>query len=105
MSTIEEKFGMTIVEAYGQTESCGAITLESLERERRTGSCGHPLPGLDVKIVDENDIVLKEGKSVSEEEFDGYCRERLAAYKIPRVYEFKDVLSKNPQGKILKRVL
>jgi len=50
-------------------------------------------------------IVLKEGEKVAADEFDTFCRERLAAYKVPRSYEFKDVLPKNPQGKILKRAL
>jgi long-chain acyl-CoA synthetase len=210
MREFEEKFGMTIIEAYGQTETCGGITFERMDRERRTGSCGHALPGIEVKIVDENDnevphgevgeiimrgpttmigywnmpeaneetfrngwlhtgdmgrrdedgyfyivdrlrdmiitggfniypkeiedvlyshpavleatvigvpdklkgelakayVVFKEGESASEEELDAFCRERLAAYKVPRLYEFrKEPLPKNPQGKILKRVL
>jgi long-chain acyl-CoA synthetase len=210
MREIEAKFGMTIVEGFGQTESSGGCALERLDRERRPGSCGHPLPGLEVKIVDEDDnevprgqvgeivmrgpitmkgywnmdqataetfrngwlhtgdmgrmdeegylyivdrlkdmiitggfniypkeiedvlyshpavleatvigvpdeargelakayIVFKGGESASEEELDAFCRERLAAYKIPRLYEFRETpLPKNPQGKILKRVL
>jgi long-chain acyl-CoA synthetase len=36
---------------------------------------------------------------------DAYCRAHLAAYKVPRVYEFVDELPKSPSGKILKRVL
>jgi len=34
-----------------------------------------------------------------------YCKERLAAYKYPRVVEFRDELPKNTLGKILKREL
>jgi long-chain acyl-CoA synthetase len=34
-----------------------------------------------------------------------YCRERLAAYKYPRVIEFRDELPKNALGKVLKREL
>jgi long-chain acyl-CoA synthetase len=34
-----------------------------------------------------------------------YCRERLAAYKYPRVIEFRDDLPKNTIGKVLKREL
>ena len=34
-----------------------------------------------------------------------YCGERLAAYKYPRVIEFRDELPKNALGKILKREL
>ena len=35
----------------------------------------------------------------------GYTRERLAAYKVPKIVEFRDVLPKSAVGKILRRVL
>ncbi|AOV07298.1 AMP-binding protein [Sporosarcina ureilytica] len=50
-------------------------------------------------------IVLKEGASVTEEALDKYCREQLAAYKVPRIYEFRDELPKTAVGKILRRTL
>jgi long-chain acyl-CoA synthetase len=50
-------------------------------------------------------IVLKEGKSLSEKELDGFCRKHLAAYKVPRLYEFRQELPKTLVGKILRRVL
>jgi long-chain acyl-CoA synthetase len=34
-----------------------------------------------------------------------WCKERLAAYKYPRIVEFVDELPKGPTGKILKREL
>jgi long-chain acyl-CoA synthetase len=52
-------------------------------------------------------IVLKpeyKGK-VSQEEIIGFCRERMAAYKVPRMVEFRDELPKSAVGKILRRVL
>ncbi|MEG9194814.1 MAG: long-chain fatty acid--CoA ligase [Candidatus Methanoglobus sp.] len=52
-------------------------------------------------------IVLKpdyRGK-VSAEEIIKFCRERLAAYKVPRIIEFRDDLPKSAVGKILRRVL
>ncbi|MDY7223643.1 AMP-binding protein [Halalkalibacterium halodurans] len=50
-------------------------------------------------------IVVKEGESVSEKELNDYCRTHLAAYKVPRKYEFRDDLPKTMVGKVLKRVL
>lgn len=50
-------------------------------------------------------IVLKEGKSITEEELDAYCREHLAAFKVPRIYEFRTELPKTAVGKILRRSL
>lgn len=50
-------------------------------------------------------IVLKEGKSVTEKELNEFCRKNLAAYKVPRYYEFRDELPKTAVGKILRRTL
>ncbi|MGE7836724.1 AMP-binding protein [Viridibacillus arvi] len=50
-------------------------------------------------------IVLKEGMKVTEEEFNKYCRENLAAFKVPRIYEFRNELPKTAVGKILRRTL
>ena len=50
-------------------------------------------------------IVKKEGKSVTEEELDHYCKKQLASYKVPRVYEFREELPKTLIGKVLRRVL
>ena len=50
-------------------------------------------------------IVLKEGASVTEEELDKYCRENLASFKVPRLYEFRKELPKTAVGKILRRAL
>ncbi|MER2089139.1 MAG: AMP-binding protein [Sporosarcina sp.] len=50
-------------------------------------------------------IVLKPGATVTEEELDSYCRENLASFKVPRLYEFRMELPKTAVGKILRRAL
>nr|WP_236588231.1 long-chain fatty acid--CoA ligase [Tumebacillus amylolyticus] len=52
-------------------------------------------------------VVLREGLDPSglEQELDDWCRERLAAYKVPRIYEFRAELPKTAVGKILRRAL
>lgn len=50
-------------------------------------------------------IVLKEGHIVTEEELNDYCRTKLAAFKVPRFYEFREELPKTAVGKILRRTL
>ncbi len=50
-------------------------------------------------------IVLKPGKSLSEEQILEYLDGKLARYKIPKQYEFRDELPKSAAGKILKRDL
>ncbi len=60
-----------------------------------------PYRGETVKVY----IVLKEGYSVTEEELDKHCRASLAAFKVPRFYEFRKELPKTAVGKILRRTL
>ncbi len=50
-------------------------------------------------------IVLKEGKSATEQEIIEFCKLNMARYKAPKSVEFVKSLPKNPQGKILKREL
>ncbi len=50
-------------------------------------------------------IVLKPGQAVTEEELKAWCKERLAAYKVPTHYEFRSELPKTTVGKILRREL
>lgn len=50
-------------------------------------------------------IVVKEGAAVTEEELNTFCREHLAAFKVPRIYEFRAELPKTAVGKILRRTL
>lgn len=60
-----------------------------------------PYRGETVKVY----VVLKEGSKVTEEELNEYSRKHLAAYKVPRLYEFRKELPKTAVGKILRRAL
>lgn len=50
-------------------------------------------------------IVVKEGHNVSEKELNEFARKHLAAYKVPRYYEFRKELPKTAIGKVLRRTL
>ena len=58
-----------------------------------------PYRGETVKAV----VVLKDDKQCSEAELIAYCRKNMAAYKVPRVVEFREELPKTNVGKILRR--
>jgi fatty-acyl-CoA synthase len=47
-------------------------------------------------------VVLKPGTTVTAKELRAFCRERLAAHKVPREIHFRDALPKGGTGKILK---
>jgi long-chain acyl-CoA synthetase len=48
-------------------------------------------------------VVLHEGEELAPEAVSAYVKERIAAYKYPRIVWFMDELPKGPTGKILKR--
>jgi long-chain acyl-CoA synthetase len=62
----EERFGIPVLEAYGQTEAFGGIAIESvkdvLAGRRRPGSVGRPLPGVEVHVVDEEGAEVAPGE-------------------------------------------
>ncbi|WP_165495466.1 class I adenylate-forming enzyme family protein, partial [Actinomadura roseirufa] len=50
--SFEEAFGAPLLDAYGSTETCGSITINWPTGARVEGSCGLPVPGLGVRLVD-----------------------------------------------------
>lgn len=48
-------------------------------------------------------IALKPGVTLTAEDFIAWCRERLAAYKVPRIVEFRRELPKSSTGKVAWR--
>lgn len=50
-------------------------------------------------------VVKRPGAHLTEEILDEYCREHLAAYKVPKAYEFREELPKTAVGKVLRRLL
>jgi long-chain acyl-CoA synthetase len=60
-----------------------------------------PKLGEEVKAI----VALKPNSTANAEEIIGYCKERVASYKYPRIVEIVAELPKGPTGKILKREL
>jgi len=50
-------------------------------------------------------VVLRPGEPAGAEELAAFCRLHLAAFKVPRKFEFRDELPKSLVGKYLRRVL
>lgn len=57
----EKRTGHRIVERYGATETM-IISSNPLDGERRPGSVGKPLPGVDLRITDSSDRPLADGE-------------------------------------------
>ena len=60
-----------------------------------------PVLGEIVKAV----VVLKEGAQLEAAAVIDFCQQHLAAYKVPRLVEFRSSLPVSPAGKVLKREL
>ncbi len=61
----------------------------------------HPSHGEEVKAF----VVRVPGAALTEAELVAWCRRNMAAYKYPRIVEFRDTLPMTATGKILKREL
>jgi long-chain acyl-CoA synthetase len=70
-------------------------------REAAVVGIPDPYRGETIKAV----ISLKPGQNVTPEEIRAFARERMAAYKYPRVVEIMDDLPKTTSGKIMRRLL
>jgi long-chain acyl-CoA synthetase len=61
----------------------------------------HPSHGEEVKAF----VVRAPGAALTEAELITWCKRNMAAYKYPRIVEFRDSLPMTATGKILKREL
>ncbi len=57
MRAFEEKFGCQILEGYGLSETSPVASFNRRNRERKPGSIGLPIDGVEMKLIDEHDGV------------------------------------------------
>lgn len=50
-------------------------------------------------------VVLKSGETATDRDIIAFCKEKLAAYKVPKLVEFRDTLPKSAVGKTLRKIL
>jgi len=62
MRAFEEKFDCTVLEGYGLSETCGIASFNRPDRERKAGSIGIPVEGVDMKCVDDDGNEVPQGE-------------------------------------------
>jgi len=71
-------------------------------RESAVVGVDHPEWGQEVKAI----VVPEQGRKVDPADLEAWCRETLAAYKVPTTWALRgEPLPRNPSGKVLKNVL
>jgi len=50
-------------------------------------------------------VSLRPGAAITSQDLIDYCKKHLAAYKYPRIVEFRPELPKGPTGKVAKKQL
>lgn len=62
MHDFERLYGVPLVDAYGITEAHSFVTLNDPRGTRPDGSCGKPIEGVEVRIVDDKDREVPAGE-------------------------------------------
>jgi long-chain acyl-CoA synthetase len=61
LQEFKERFGTDVLEGYGMTETSPVLTI-NVPWANRPGSVGRPIPGVEARVVDEEDRVLAAGE-------------------------------------------
>ncbi|MDI9894176.1 AMP-binding protein [Rhodococcus sp. IEGM 1381] len=62
LAAFEARFGVPVVEGYGLSEGTCASTVNPLNGPRKPGTVGLPLPGQEIRIVDEQGDTIDDGR-------------------------------------------
>ncbi|HWC81086.1 MAG TPA: FadD3 family acyl-CoA ligase [Pseudonocardiaceae bacterium] len=112
VGTVDEQGYLTITDRLKDMYICGGFNVYPAEVEQVLAT----LPGVaecavigvpDTRMGEVGRAYLVPGPhaQLSTADVIGFCRERLANYKVPRQVELRDQLPHNASGKILKRLL
>lgn len=62
LKRFEERFKIPLIEGYGLSETSPVVSVNPLDGMRKPGSVGPAIPGVEIKIIDENGNFLKAGE-------------------------------------------
>ncbi|MFJ4536653.1 AMP-binding protein [Streptomyces tibetensis] len=87
---VKGRFGVTILEGYGLSETSPIASFSRFGEEPRVGSIGVPIPGMKMRLIRDDWSEVEGGPDEIGEiaikrHNVAWAKERLAAYKYPRV--------------------
>jgi O-succinylbenzoic acid--CoA ligase len=109
---LDEAGNLTVTGRAGDTIITGGENVAPTEVEAvlaghpavaEAGVHGAPDPEWGERVV--ATVVLRADQTATEDDLRGYCRVRLAGYKVPRAIRFAPELPKTVSGKLLRRSL
>jgi O-succinylbenzoic acid--CoA ligase len=109
---LDEAGNLTVTGRAGDTIITGGENVAPTEVEAvlaghpavaEAGVRGAPDPEWGQRVV--ATVVLRADQTATEDDLRGYCRVRLAGYKVPRAIRFAPELPKTVSGKLLRRSL
>jgi len=62
LHAFEERFGTLLIEGYGPTEASPVVSVNPIDGRRRVGSTGLPIPGVELRVVDDQDRDVPTGE-------------------------------------------
>ena len=63
LRAVEDRFDVTVLEGYGLSETSPVVSFNSLDAERRAGSAGRAVWGVEMRTVDSDDNPLPPGET------------------------------------------
>jgi long-chain acyl-CoA synthetase len=66
LNNFEQEFGCKILEGYGLSETSPVASFNHPDKERKAGSIGTPIQGVEMKLVDDDGNDVAEGEEVGE---------------------------------------
>ncbi|CAI8790051.1 fatty-acyl-CoA synthase [Pseudomonas jessenii] len=112
LATIDERGYVFIVDRKKEMIISGGFNIYPTEVEQVLYSLPQVFEAAVVGVPDEQwgeaikaVVVLKPGASLDEAQVIEYCGQHLAGFKKPRSVDFIDELPKNPNGKIVRRLV
>lgn len=99
---VDRKKDMILVSGFNVYPNEVEELISSMDGIREVGVIGYPDEKSGEKV---HAFIVSSEREPSKEEIIAYCREHLAAYKVPSKITLVDELPKSPIGKILRREL